>query len=208
MWTLFPMNPVMRRLGWGVFLLLWPLNLGDGQWMTLVTGLAGGFLLLLALWRLRDAGGYFRRCLFLASPGAAAPGGRIGGLLLSGGGPSRSGLPPRPACAPPRCSCRLPGGSPAGCPPGSRLRPPGRRRRGTCWVPPLASICSWPTGAAPSSPHFSSCCRALSNRGAEGRPGGADRVYPAALSGTPGQLGGGPRLSGDVRRHGRLRHGR
>lgn len=57
MWTLFPMNPVMRRLGWGVFLLLWPLNLGDGQWMTLVTGLAGGFLLLLALWRLRDAAG-------------------------------------------------------------------------------------------------------------------------------------------------------
>ena len=57
MWTLFPMNPVMRRLGWGVFLLLWPLNLGDGQWMTLVTGLAGGFLLLLALWRLRDAVG-------------------------------------------------------------------------------------------------------------------------------------------------------
>lgn len=47
----------MRRLGWGVFLLLWPLNLGDGQWMTLVTGLAGGFLLLLALWRLRDAVG-------------------------------------------------------------------------------------------------------------------------------------------------------
>ena len=69
MWTLFPMNPVMRRLGWGVFLLLWPLNLGDGQWMTLVTGLAGGFLLLLlALWRLRDAGGYFRRAFFWLLP--------------------------------------------------------------------------------------------------------------------------------------------
>ena len=68
MWTLFPMNPVMRRLGWGVFLLLWPLNLGDGQWMTLVTGLAGGFLLLLALWRLQDAGGYFRRAFFWLLP--------------------------------------------------------------------------------------------------------------------------------------------
>ena len=68
MWTLCPMNPVMRRLGWGVFLLLWPLNLGDGQWMTLVTGLAGGFLLLLALWRLRDAGGYFRRAFFWLLP--------------------------------------------------------------------------------------------------------------------------------------------
>ena len=68
MWTLFPMNPVMRRLGWGVFLLLWPLNLGDGQWMTLVTGLAGSFLLLLALWRLRDADGYFRRAFFWLLP--------------------------------------------------------------------------------------------------------------------------------------------
>lgn len=66
--TLFPMNPVMRWLGWGVFLLLWPFNLGDGQWITLVTGLAGGFLLLLALWRLRDAGGYFRRALFWLLP--------------------------------------------------------------------------------------------------------------------------------------------
>lgn len=58
----------MRWLGWGVFLLLWPLSLGDGQWLTLATGLAGGFLLLLALWRLRDASGYFRRAFFWLFP--------------------------------------------------------------------------------------------------------------------------------------------
>lgn len=69
MWTLFPMNPVMRRLGWGVFLLPWPLNLGDGQWMTLVTGLAGSFLLLLALWRLRDAVGLAYSAALLTETG-------------------------------------------------------------------------------------------------------------------------------------------
>ena len=45
MWTLFPMNPVMRRLGWG------------------------GFLLLLALWRLQDAVGLAYSAALLTETG-------------------------------------------------------------------------------------------------------------------------------------------
>ena len=145
--------------------------------------------------------------LFLASPGAAAPGGRIGGLLLSGGGRAdlvyRRVLPVhrRAARADYQGALQLAAaGLPAAAPDGGGVVPAGYRR----W--PLSA--HGRRGQRLPVPTSLPAAGALSNRGAEGRPGGAGRVYPAALSGTPGQLGGGPRLSGDVRRYGRLRHGR
>ena len=54
----------VKRLAFGLFLLLWCIDIGDTKWLTLLTGTAGSCLTLAALWRLRDAGPSFRQAFW------------------------------------------------------------------------------------------------------------------------------------------------